>query len=135
MRDFFQFDKLGTTYKSEIIGGITTFVTMAYIVIVNPAILAKGGFPHEASVTATIIAAFVGTLMMALYARRPFAIAPYMGENAFVAFTVCLAMGYSWQTALGAVFWGGVIFVIITVMKIMSEPCQPSVTVQLKMEK
>jgi AGZA family xanthine/uracil permease-like MFS transporter len=120
MKKFFRFEQLGTNYKSEIIGGITTFVTMAYIVIVNPAILAKGGFPHEASVTATIIAAFVGTLIMALYARRPFAIAPYMGENAFVAFTVCIAMGYSWQTALGAVFWGGVIFVLITILKIRS---------------
>jgi len=120
MKKFFRFEKLGTDYKSETIGGVSTFITMAYIVIVNPAILSKGGFPHEASVTATIIAAFIGTLMMALYARRPFAIAPYMGENAFIAFTVCLAMGYSWQTALGAVFWGGVIFVLITVLKIRS---------------
>jgi AGZA family xanthine/uracil permease-like MFS transporter len=120
MKKFFRFEKLGTDYRSETIGGISTFITMAYIVIVNPAILSKGGFPHEASVTATIIAAFIGTIIMALYARRPFAIAPYMGENAFLAFTVCLAMGYSWQTALGAVFWGGVIFVIITVLKIRS---------------
>lgn len=120
MKRFFRFEELGTNYKSEIIGGITTFVTMAYIVIVNPAILSRGGFPHEPSITATIIAAFIGTLIMALYARRPFAIAPYMGENAFVAYTVCLAMGYSWQTALGAVFWGGVIFVLITLLKIRS---------------
>lgn len=120
MKKFFGFEKLGTDYKSEVIGGVSTFITMAYIVIVNPAILSKGGFPHEASITATIIAAFIGTIIMALYARRPFAIAPYMGENAFLAFTVCLAMGYSWQTALGAVFWGGVIFVIITVLKIRS---------------
>ena len=120
MKKFFRFEKLGTDYRAETIGGVSTFVTMAYIVIVNPAILSKGGFPHEASVTATIIVAFIGTLMMALYARRPFAVAPYMGENAFIAFTVCIAMGYSWQTALGAVFWGGVIFVIITLLKIRS---------------
>jgi AGZA family xanthine/uracil permease-like MFS transporter len=120
MKKFFRFERLGTNYKAETIGGISTFVTMAYIVIVNPAILSKGGFPHEASVTATIIAAFIGTILMALYARRPFAVAPYMGENAFLAFTVCLAMGYSWQSALGAVFWGGVIFVIITLLKIRS---------------
>jgi AGZA family xanthine/uracil permease-like MFS transporter len=120
MTKFFRFEELGTNYKSEVIGGVSTFVTMAYIVIVNPAILSKGGFPHEASVTATIIAAFIGTMIMALYARRPFAVAPYMGENAFVAFTVCIAMGYNWQTALGAVFWGGVIFVLITILKIRS---------------
>jgi AGZA family xanthine/uracil permease-like MFS transporter len=120
MTKFFRFEELGTNYKSEVIGGVSTFVTMAYIVIVNPAILSKGGFPHEGSVTATIIAAFIGTMIMALYARRPFAVAPYMGENAFVAFTVCIAMGYNWQTALGAVFWGGVIFVLITILKIRS---------------
>ena len=120
MKKFFQFEKLGASYRSEILGGISTFATMAYIVIVNPAILSKGGFPHEASVTATIIAAFIGTIMMALYARRPFAVAPYMGENAFIAFTVCITMGYSWQTALGAVFWGGVIFVLITIRFIMN---------------
>jgi len=120
MKNFFHFEELGTNYRSEIIGGISTFVTMAYIVIVNPAILSKGGFPHEASVTATIIASLAGTLMMAFYARRPFAVAPYMGENAFIAFTVCITMGYSWQTALGAVFWAGVIFVIITLSKIRS---------------
>jgi len=120
MRKFFRFDVLGTDYKKEIIGGLTTFFAMAYIVIVNPAILEKGGFPREAMVTATIVASVMGTLMMALYARRPFAIAPYMGENAFVAFTVCLGMGYRWETGLGAVFFGGVIFVIITACRIRS---------------
>ncbi len=120
MKKYFEFEKLGTNYKNEIIGGITTFFAMAYIIIINPAILANGGIPKEASVTATIIAAVIGTLIMAFYAKRPFAIAPYMGENAFIAYTVCLGMGYSWQTALGAVFIGGVIFVIITALKIRS---------------
>lgn len=118
MKKFFRFDSLGTNYKNEILGGLTTFFAMGYIIIVNPAILAIGGFPKEASVTATIIAAVVGTLVMAIYARRPFAIAPYMGENAFIAFTVCVGMGYSWQKALGAVFIGGVIFIIITAFRI-----------------
>jgi AGZA family xanthine/uracil permease-like MFS transporter len=118
MRKFFKFDELGTNYRAETVGGITTFFAMAYIVIVNPAILAQGGFPREASVTATIIAAAVGTLLMALYARRPFAVAPYMGENAFLAYTVCLGMGYPWQTALGAVCIGGIIFVVITAVGI-----------------
>jgi AGZA family xanthine/uracil permease-like MFS transporter len=120
MRGFFRFDILGTDYKREILGGLTTFFAVAYIIVVNPAILEKGGFPRDAMVTATILASVMGTLIMAVYARRPFAIAPYMGENAFIAFTVCLGMGYRWETALGAVFLGGVIFVIITALKIRS---------------
>ncbi|MCD6163777.1 MAG: NCS2 family permease [candidate division Zixibacteria bacterium] len=120
MKKFFEFDKLGTTYKNEILGGLTTFFAMAYIIIVNPAILANAGIPRDACITGTIIAAIIGTLIMALYAKRPFAIAPYMGENAFIAFTVCLGMGYNWEKALGAVFIGGVIFVIITALRIRS---------------
>jgi len=120
VKKFFKFDELGTNYKAEILGGLTTFFAMSYIIIVNPAILSEGGFPREASVAATIVASAVGTLIMAFYARRPFAIAPYMGENAFIAFTVCIGMGYDWKTALGAVFMSGVIFVIITAVKIRS---------------
>ncbi|KPJ61087.1 MAG: guanine permease [Latescibacteria bacterium DG_63] len=120
MKKFFRFEELGTGYRREIVGGITTFVAMAYIIIVNPAILAEGGIPRDACTTATILAAVIGTILMAIYARRPFAIAPYMGENAFIAFTVCIGMGYSWEKALGAVFVGGVIFVIITALKIRS---------------
>jgi AGZA family xanthine/uracil permease-like MFS transporter len=120
MKRFFQFEALGTSYRSEILGGVTTFFAMAYIVVVNPAILAEAGVPREASTTATIAAAIVGTLLMALWARRPFGIAPYMGENAFVAYTVCLAMGYTWQQALGAVFLSGVVFIIVTALRIRS---------------
>lgn len=120
MKRFFGFDILGTSFKKEILGGLTTFFAVAYIIVVNPAILSKGGFPHEATVTATILAAVIGTLIMAVYAKRPFAIAPYMGENAFIAFTVCLGMGYRWETALGAVFFGGVLFVLITAFRIRS---------------
>jgi AGZA family xanthine/uracil permease-like MFS transporter len=120
MKKYFDFDPLGTNYKREVLGGITTFFAMAYIIIVNPAILANGGIPRDASVTATILAAVIGTLIMALYAKRPFAIAPYMGENAFIAYTVVLGMGYPWQKALGAVFMGGVIFVLITAFRIRS---------------
>jgi AGZA family xanthine/uracil permease-like MFS transporter len=118
MRGFFKFEQFKTDYRREIIGGLTTFFAMAYIIIVNPAILADGGIPREPGVTATIVAALIGTLIMALYANRPFAVAPYMGENAFIAYTVCLGMGYSWQKALGAVFLGGVIFIIITALHI-----------------
>ena len=96
------------------IAGLTTFVTLAYIVIVNPAILSAAGIPKGPSTTATILSAVFGTLVMGLYARRPFAVAPYMGENAFIAFTVVKVMGHTWQTALGAVFIGGILFVILT---------------------
>jgi len=120
MRNYFKFEELGTNYKQEIIGGLTTFVTMAYIVIVNPAILEVAGIPKGPSMVATILSAVFGTIIMGLYARRPFAIAPYMGENAFVAFTVVKVLGYSWQTALGAIFIGGVIFTLLTILKVRS---------------
>lgn len=113
-REYFRFDELGTCWKKEILAGITTFLTMAYIIIVNPAILASAGIPRAPSMVATIMAAFFGTMLMGVYARKPFAIAPYMGENAFIAYTVTGVLGYSWQTALGAIFIGGVLFTILT---------------------
>src|SRR5213075_1543233 len=100
---FFQLSQHKTTVRREVVAGLTTFFTMAYIVAVNPAILKTAGMPLDASVTATILTAIFGTLLMGLYAKRPFAIAPYMGENAFIAFTVVHVLGYSWQSALGAV--------------------------------
>ncbi len=115
---FFHFDELNTSYKQEIIAGFTTFLTMGYIIIVNPKILESAGIPFGASVTATILSAFFGTLAMGVYAKRPFAIAPYMGENAFIAFTVVKVLGYSWQTAIGAIFIGGVLFTLLTVFQI-----------------
>ena len=118
MKRFFHFDQLRTNYRQETLGGITTFFAMAYIVVVNPAILQAGGIPKEASTTATILVAALGTLLMALYARRPFAVAPYMGENAFIAYTVCIGMGFAWQTALGALFISGLIFILITALRV-----------------
>lgn len=115
---YFQFSELNTNYKTEIVAGFTTFVTMAYIIIVNPKILEIAGIPVGPSMVATIISAFFGTLAMGVYAKRPFAIAPYMGENAFIAFTVVKVLGFSWQTALGAIFLSGVLFTILTVLKI-----------------
>ncbi|MCX7875131.1 MAG: NCS2 family permease [Melioribacteraceae bacterium] len=117
---YFQLEELGTTIKQEIIAGITTFVTMAYIIVVNPKILEAAGLPFEASMAATILSAFFGTLAMGVYAKRPFAIAPYMGENAFIAYTVVKVLGYSWQTALGAIFISGVLFTLLTLFKIRS---------------
>ena len=115
---FFHFEKYGTSLSREIIAGLTTFTTMSYIVVVNPAILARAGIPAGPSFVATIAAAVFGCVLMGLYANRPFAIAPYMGENAFIAFTVCVQLGYKWQTALGAIFIAGLLFVVLTVLRL-----------------
>ena len=120
MQNFFEFNRYKTSYRQETLAGVTTFLTMAYIIIVNPAILENAGIPRGPSVTATILAAVIGTTIMALWARRPFAIAPYMSENAFIAFVVVKVMGYTWQVALGAVFIAGVLFTLLTVFKIRS---------------
>jgi adenine/guanine/hypoxanthine permease len=116
----FDLNKLGTSIQQEITAGFTTFVTMAYIIIVNPKILEAAGMPFGPSMVATILSASFGTLLMGLYANRPFAIAPYMGENAFIAFTVVRVMGYSWQTALGAIFISGILFTLLTIFKVRS---------------
>ena len=116
--DFFGLAAAGTTARREIVAGVTTFVTMAYIIAVNPAILAAAGIPAGPSMVATVATAVFGTLVMGLYANRPFAIAPYMGENAFVAFTVVRMLGFRWQTALGAVFVAGLLFIALTAARV-----------------
>lgn len=113
---YFEIERHGSTVGREIMAGLTTFVTMAYIIIVNPKILEAAGIPFGPSMMATILSAFFGTLLMGLYAKRPFAVAPYMGENAFVAYTVCGLLGYSWQTALGAIFISGILFTLVTLV-------------------
>lgn len=118
IQKFFEFERYKTSYRQEIIAGITTFLTMSYIIVVNPAILEAAGFPRGAALTATIFTAALGTMLMAFYAKRPFAIAPYMGENAFIAYSIVQVMGYSWQQALTAVFLAGLLFIILTVLKI-----------------
>lgn len=115
---YFGIDTAGSTIKTEIVAGITTFMTMAYILAVNPNILSNTGMDRDALFTATALASLLATLVMALYARLPFALAPGMGLNAFFAFTVVLGMGYSWQFALTAVFLEGIIFVILTFFNI-----------------
>lgn len=107
-----------TDVKTEIRAGITTFMTMAYILAVNPSILAATGMDQGAVFTATAIAAFIGTICMALFANYPFALAPGMGLNAYMAYTVVLGMGYSWQVALAAVFVEGIIFIVLSVFKV-----------------
>ncbi|NTW55342.1 MAG: NCS2 family permease, partial [Chlorobaculum sp.] len=93
MRNFFEFGRHGTSYRQEFLAGLTTFFTLSYIIVVNPAILEAAGMPRGASMTATILTAVFGTVLMGFYAKRPFAVAPYMGENAFVAYTVVKTLG------------------------------------------
>jgi len=115
----FGFDPKQNNVRTEILAGLTTFLTMAYILAVNPGIFsALDGMPGGAVFTATALAAIVGTLVMAFYAKKPFALAPGMGLNAFFVYTVCLGMGHTWQFALTAVFLEGIIFIIFTVTNV-----------------
>ncbi len=115
----FQLREHGTTLRTEVLGGATTFATMAYIIVVNPAILQFAGIPIGPGTVATILTAVVGSLLMGMYANRPLAVAPYMGENAFLAFGLA-TLGIGWQLRLGAVFVSGVVFLVITVLRIRS---------------
>ena len=117
----FGFDPTKNNVRTEILAGLTTFLTMAYILAVNPGIFsALPGMPAGSVFTATALAAIAGTLVMALYAKKPFALAPGMGLNAFFVFTVCLGMGHTWQFALTAVLLEGIIFIILTLTKVRS---------------
>ena len=110
----FKLSENKTDAKTEILAGITTFMTMAYILVVNPSILSATGMDSGAVFTATALAAFIGTLLMAIFANYPFALAPGMGLNAYFAYTVVLGMGYSWEYALTAVFAEGIIFILLS---------------------
>lgn len=114
----FKLSENNTTVKTEVIAGFTTFMTMAYILAVNPGMLAAAGMDQGAVFTATVLAAIIGTLVMAFLANYPFALAPGMGLNAYFVYTVCLTMGYSWQVALAAVFVEGIIFIILTFLNV-----------------
>lgn len=111
----FKLSERGTNVRTEVIAGITTFMTMSYIIFVNPLILSDAGIPREAAFAATILASVLATLLMAFWANFPVAVAPGMGLNAFFAYTVVLGQGLAWQTALGAVFISGVAFFVLTV--------------------
>ncbi len=117
---YFRLREHGTGVRAEVLGGLTTFATMAYIIVVNPAVLAKADLPIEPSTIATALTAVFGCLFMGLYANRPFAVAPYMGENAFVAYTLALGLGIRWQQSLGAVFVSGAIFFVLTLLRARS---------------
>ena len=118
LENYFGLKEQGTDIRTEFIAGLTTFLTMVYIVFVNPAILSKAGMDSGAVFVATCVAAAVSTMVMALYANYPIALAPGMGINAFFAFTVVLTYKYTWQQALAAVFCSGVLFFLISVFRI-----------------
>ncbi|MGD6902399.1 NCS2 family permease [Bacillus infantis] len=118
MSNFFQFTLRGTTYRQETVAGITTFLSMAYILIVNPIILSQSGMDKGAVFTATALSAIIGSLLIGLLANYPIGIAPSMGLNSFFTFSVCIGMGIPWQTALTGVFVSGVLFVILSLLKI-----------------
>lgn len=116
---FFHVRAHGGSVRTELLGGVTTFVAMAYIIVVNPAILAFADIPPGPSTVATILTAVFGTLLMGLYANRPIAVAPYMGENAFIAFSLALA-GIGWELRLGTVFVSGVAFALLSILRLRS---------------
>ncbi|MCX6353466.1 MAG: NCS2 family permease [Candidatus Aureabacteria bacterium] len=115
---FFGLSQLNTTIRAETIAGSTTFMTMAYIIFVNPAMISQTGMDFGSAMVATCVSAAIATLMMGLYVNYPIALAPGMGENAFFTYTVCLTMGISWQVALGCIFIEGVIFILLTLTKV-----------------
>jgi len=118
---YFKLTENQTTVKQELLGGATTFMTMAYIVVVNPQILAQAGMPPEGVVFATCISAAVATLVMGLYANYPIALAPGMSLNAYFTYSVCIGMHIPWRTALGVVFFSGVLFVLLTVTRVREQ--------------
>jgi adenine/guanine/hypoxanthine permease len=115
---YFGLEKNNTTVKTEIVAGITTFLAAMYIIVVNPSVLRQCGMPFNGVLTATILVSLFSTIMMGLYAKNPILVAPGMGLNAFFTFSVVLGMGVKWETALGAVFWAGIIFLLLSVFNI-----------------
>lgn len=118
MRSYFKLQENATTLPTEIIAGISTFLATSYIIVVNPSILSKTGMPFPAVLTATIIVCFFSSFIMGIYAKSPIVVAPGMGLNAFFTYTAVTGMGVAWQTALGAVFWSGIFFLLLSVFNI-----------------
>jgi len=118
MKQFFHFSDRGTTYRQEILAGMTTFLSMAYILVVNPIVLSEAGIDKGAVFTATAVSAIIGTLLIGLLANYPIGIAPSMGLNSFFTYSVVIGMGIPWQTALTGVFISGVLFVLLSIFKI-----------------
>ena len=131
LEKFFKLKENGTNVRTEVVAGVTTFMTMAYILAVNPSILSASGMDAQAVLIATTIASFIGTICMALLANYPFALAPGLGLNAYFAYTVCGSMGYSWQIALFAVFVEGLIFIVLSLTNVR-EAIFNAIPLQLK---
>ena len=131
LEKLFKLKENNTNIKTEVVAGLTTFMTMAYILAVNPSILSASGMDSQAILMATALSAFIGTLAMALLANYPFALAPGLGLNAYFAYTVCGSMGYSWQVALCAVFVEGLIFIVLSVTNVR-EAIFNAIPLQLK---
>ena len=128
----FKLQKHGTTVKTEIVAGLTTFAAMSYILVVNPGILGLSGMPIEGLITVTALAACIGTLLMAFMTNYPIALAPGMGLNAFFAFTICMTREIPWEAALGIVFWNGVLFLILSLTGVrtkIAEAVPPSLKI------
>ncbi len=131
LEKLFRLKENGTNVRTEVVAGVTTFMTMAYILAVNPSILSASGMDAQAVLIATALASFIGTMCMALLANYPFALAPGLGLNAYFAYTVCGSMGYSWQIALFAVFVEGLIFIVLSLTKVR-EAIFNAIPLQLK---
>src|ERR1700683_4451069 len=116
LEQYFAFAAHQTTWRTEILAGLTTFITMAYIIFVNPAILSQTGMPLAAVTTSTCLCAAIGSILMGAVANYPLALAPGMGLNAYFTYTVVKSMGVPWQTALGCVFLSGFAFLILTLL-------------------
>ncbi|NBB18665.1 NCS2 family permease [Runella sp. CRIBMP] len=118
LQRYFSLDQNGTTVRTEVIAGLSSFLATMYIIVVNPAILSQSGMPFGGVLTATVLLSFFCSLMMGLYAHNPLLVAPGMGLNAFFTFAVVKGMGVAWQTALGAVFWAGIVFLILSIFNV-----------------
>ena len=121
MFEYMKPDKYGTDIKTEILAGITTFLSTMYIIIVNPAILQSAGMSFSGVLTATVVVSAFSSIMMGIYARNPIVLAPGMGINAFFTYSVVLGMGVKWETALGAVFLSGIIFLLLSIFNIRTQ--------------
>lgn len=121
MDKYFQFDKFNTNIKTEVLAGITSFLATMYIIIVNPSIISNTGMPFSGVLTATVLVSAFSSIAMGIYAKNPIVIAPGMGLNAFFTFSVVLGMGIEWTVALGAVFWSGIIFILLSIFNIRTK--------------
>src|SRR3989344_4584147 len=119
--NYFDFGRHRTNFRTEILAGVSTFLALSYIFVVNPSILGEAGMNKSMVLFATIVASAIATFVMGLWAKKPFVLAPGMEMNAYVAFFVILGLGFTWQEALGAVFWSGIIFLILTLTSVRAK--------------